>query len=245
MPGQGRPTGVPSTVAVVSYTPAMKANAIRWLAPTWDHEIALWHGGYPLVAGVDEVGRGAIAGPLVAAAVIMPPHRRSGTNPPPALCGIKDSKQLTALQRDRAFEVIHDLAVDVGIGIIAPSEIDRIGIVAGNRRAMEDAILNLNMDPDAVLLDAVVTDLGHFQIGLIDGDARSFSIAAASIIAKVTRDRMMRDQDSFHPQYGFGSHKGYGVARHIAAIMTHGPCCLHRHTFAPVRHLTVGVDDPA
>ncbi len=223
----------------------MKATATRWPAPTWVHERALWQSGYQLVAGVDEVGRGAIAGPLVAAAVIMPPHRSTGKNPSHSSYAIKDSKQLSALQRDRAVEVIRDLAIDVGIGVIAPSEIDRIGIVAANRRAMEDAILSLHLNPDAILLDAVVTDLGHLQIGLIDGDAQSLSIAAASIIAKVTRDRIMRDQDSLHPRYGFGAHKGYGVARHIAAIVMHGPCSLHRHTFAPIRHLTVGVDDTA
>ena len=199
------------------------------------HERALWHADYHLVAGVDEVGRGALAGPLVAAAVVFPQESCSGDAADTALNGIRDSKTLTPTQREAAFVVIHERAVSIGIGIVPPALVDQIGIAAANRRAMEDAIMELNVTPDAVLLDAFVTDLGLPQIGLIDGDARSLSVAAASIVAKVTRDRYMVEQDPLHAPYGFAAHKGYGVARHLAALATHGPCALHRHSFAPIR----------
>jgi ribonuclease HII len=206
------------------------------------HERALWQTGYRLVAGVDEVGRGALAGPLVASAVILPILSELPGTDVTDLAGIRDSKVLSPAQREAAYEVICGLAVTIGIGVVPPTLVDRIGIVAANRRAMEDAILQLAVAPDAVLLDAVVTDLGHPQIGLIDGDARSLSVAAASIIAKVTRDRYMVEQDQLHPPYGFAAHKGYGVARHLAALAQHGPCALHRRSFAPVRLCLPAVD---
>ncbi len=199
------------------------------------HERALWQADYRAVAGVDEVGRGALAGPLVAAAVILPAAVSSNASNTALLGGIRDSKTLTASQRDAAYDIVHTFAVAIGIGIVPPALVDRIGLVAANRRAMEDAILALAVWPDVVLLDAVVTDLGLTQIGLIDGDARSLSIAAASIVAKVTRDRYMVEQDRLHPPYGFAAHKGYGVARHLTALAQHGPCDLHRRSFAPVR----------
>lgn len=206
------------------------------------HERALWQAGYRLVAGVDEVGRGALAGPLVAAAVILPALVGPAGSEVTGLDGIRDSKMLTPAQRETASELIRGLAVTIGIGIVPPLLVDRIGIVAANRLAMEDAILQLAVTPDAVLLDAGVTDLGHTQIGLIDGDARSLSIAAASIIAKVTRDRYMVEQDRLHPPYGFAAHKGYGVAGHLEALAHHGPCALHRRSFAPVRLCLPAVD---
>lgn len=199
------------------------------------HERALWQVDYRTVAGVDEVGRGALAGPLVAAAVILPTTVFSDESTKAGLTGVRDSKTLTASQREAAYIVVHKCAVAIGIGIVSPALVDRIGIVAANRRAMEDAILSLAVWPEAVLLDAVVTDLGLTQIGLIDGDARSLSVAAASIVAKVTRDRYMVEQDPLHPPYGFAAHKGYGVARHLTALAQHGPCDLHRRSFAPVR----------
>ncbi|MDQ4099807.1 MAG: ribonuclease HII [Chloroflexota bacterium] len=200
------------------------------------HERTLWRAGFELIAGVDEVGRGALAGPLVAAAVVLP------ASTAPSLDSVRDSKLLSPNQRDDAFARIADAALAIGIGVVPPATVDTLGIVAANRRAMEDAILQLSVTPDAVLLDAIVTDLGHLQIGLIDGDARSLSIAAASIIAKVTRDRFMIEQDMEHPHYGFAAHKGYGVARHLSALAQHGPCALHRRSFAPVRTAATRVD---
>ena len=206
------------------------------------HERALWRAGYDLIAGVDEVGRGALAGPLVAAAVILPRPRRRDQKFWSSLC---DSKLLTPAQRERACTEISARAVGVGIGSVDQRLLDQIGISAANRLAMEQAVLALPRPPDALLLDAVVIDLGLPQIGLIDGDALSASIAAASIVAKVTRDALMVASDSSWPAYGFGQHKGYGVARHLAALREYGPCPLHRRSFAPVQLVCGGAHDDA
>lgn len=206
------------------------------------HERALWRAGYDLIAGIDEVGRGALAGPLVAAAVVLPRPRRHDQEFWTSLC---DSKLLTPAQRARACAEITARAVGVGIGSVDQHLLDQIGISAANRLAMEQAVLALPCLPDALLLDAVVIDLGLPQIGLIDGDAQSASIAAASIVAKVTRDTLMIASDSSWPVYGFGQHKGYGVARHLAALREHGPCPLHRRSFAPVQLACGGAHDDA
>lgn len=213
----------------------MTSEPIDTATSLLQHELALWRAGYRLIAGVDEVGRGALAGPLVAAAVLLPSLERMDATTAAELRDIRDSKLLTPARRERAAEQISCTALAIGFGVVSPAQIDSLGLVAANRRAMEDAILNLAVEPDILLLDAVVTDLGQPQIGLIDGDARSISIAAASIVAKVTRDRYMVEQDNHHPIYGFAAHKGYGVARHLSALIQHGPCDLHRRSFAPVR----------
>lgn len=197
-----------------------------------EHERHLWRAGIDLVAGVDEVGRGALAGPLVAAAVILPRPRMSHGD---FWSTLRDSKLMTPAARERACCEIRSRAIGVGIGVIERELLDHIGVGAANRLAMEQAVLALPCVPDALMLDAMVTDLGLPQIGLIDGDAQSASIAAASIVAKVTRDAMMTACDATWPAYGFGKHKGYGVASHLAALAEFGPCPLHRRTFAPVR----------
>ncbi len=203
------------------------------------YERHLWRAGIELVAGVDEVGRGALAGPLVAAAVILPRPRRADA----AFWGaLRDSKLMTPAARERACAEIRSRAIGVGLGVIERELLDRIGVGAANRLAMEQAVLALPYTPDALLLDAMVIDLGLPQVGLIDGDARSATIAAASIVAKVTRDAMMTAWDETWPVYGFGKHKGYGVASHLAALAEFGPCPLHRRSFAPVR-LVCGGDD--
>ena len=200
---------------------------------TWERQ--LWEGGYSAIAGVDEVGRGALAGPLVASAVILPDeaHAQPAWNEIKSL--IRDSKTLSARRRDLICDTILAAEIDVGIGMIEPDEIDAIGINPANRAAMERAVLALTGEPDILLIDAVTLDLDTPQIGVIDGDAQSLSIAAASIVAKVTRDRLMMDLHVEWPVYGFDRHKGYGVAAHVAALQAHGPCPQHRHSFTPVR----------
>ncbi len=189
--------------------------------------------GCALVAGIDEAGRGAWAGPVVAAAVILPLDRSDLTK---ALRGVNDSKQLTARQRERWYPVIRSAALAVGVGRAGPEEIDRDGIVPATRAAMKRALAMLDVPPDALLIDAVdlraVVDLP--QHSLVRGDSISLSIAAASIIAKVSRDRAMVKLDALYPGYGFGKHKGYGTALHQAALERLGASEAHRGSFKPV-----------
>lgn len=186
-------------------------------------------GGFVRVAGVDEAGRGPLAGPIVAAAVILPPE--------PDLQGVDDSKKLTPAQRDRLYDEIREKALGVGIGIVSSRAIDQLGIQQANLRVMEQAIRELSPAPDMVLVDAVVlpSSIGIPRKSIIRGDSASLSIAAASIIAKVTRDRVMVHADRKYPQYAFARHKGYGTAQHLEAIAVHGICQLHRRSFAPVK----------
>jgi ribonuclease HII len=212
---------------------AQTLNRSRETRQLLAHERALWDAGLELVAGVDEVGRGALAGPLVAAAVILPrdfaPQRRHW----PEIHEIRDSKTLTPETRARLVPAICEMAKGVAIGIVEADELDTIGIAAANRLAMERAVEKLPVSAGALLIDALTIDVGLPQIGLIDGDARSLSIAAASIVAKVTRDRIMDECHSVDDRYGFGAHKGYGTAIHLAAIKRHGPCWCHRRSFRP------------
>lgn len=203
--------------------------------PGLDHELLFWRAEMRLVAGVDEVGRGALAGPLVAAAVILPccagpslGHLRR------RLAAVRDSKQLTPLAREALVEPIRAVALAVGVGAIEAAELDELGVAAANRLAMERAVLSLAVEPDALLLDACTIDLPMPQVGPIDADALSLSVAAASIVAKVTRDRIMAGADESDPRYGFALHKGYGSALHLARLREHGPGPLHRRSFAPV-----------
>jgi ribonuclease HII len=195
-------------------------------------EIELWRAGYQHVAGVDEVGRGAWAGPVVAAAVILPADAHAVA---PLLGAVDDSKKLTPRTRERLFDVIHAHAEAIGIGSASAEEIDAVGIAQANRLALARAIGHLDVQPDFVLLDFfTLPRLQLPQRGVPHGDARSLSIASASVIAKITRDRWMAEQDDSHPGYDFARHKGYGTAMHKAALAALGPCGLHRRSFAPV-----------
>ncbi len=197
--------------------------------------------GHTLIAGIDEAGRGAWAGPVVAAAVILPLDR-PGLRA--ALKGVNDSKRLTVRQRERLFIVIHEVALAVGVGDAGPGEIDRDGIVPATRAAMERAVTMLSPSPDALLIDAVNLQsvIALPQRSLPYGDSLSLSIAAASIVAKVSRDRALAALDARHPGYGFARHKGYGTAAHHAALKHLGVTETHRQSYAPVRALiTTGV----
>ncbi len=190
-------------------------------------EQAAWRRGLTRVAGVDEAGRGPLAGPVVAAAVILPPGGR--------IEGVDDSKRLTAEERTQLYDVIGARAVAVGVGMADPATIDRLNILEATRLAMRQALAALAAAPELVLTDYVALDgLGCPQKNLVQGDRRSASVAAASIVAKVTRDRIMEAADRDYPEYGFGRHKGYPTPEHRAALGRHGPCPLHRRTYSGV-----------
>jgi ribonuclease HII len=193
-------------------------------------ERSLWRAGVTKIAGVDEVGVGPLAGPVLAAAVVLPEDVR--------LRGVDDSKKLSAALREELAEKIHAAALGVGIGIVEPQEIDRLNIYRAALEAMRRAVVALPMMPEHVVVDARhIPQLTVPQTALINGDARSYSIAAASIVAKVARDRIMCELDGLYPQYGFRHHMGYATAQHLAAINRYGPSPVHRLSFAPVRDL--------
>lgn len=199
-------------------------------------ERTFWHAGYDLVAGVDEVGRGALAGPLVAAAVVFERstiERRSRRERIER--SVRDSKLMTRQTREDALPVIHECASAIGIGMVECDELDALGMTAANRLAMERAVFDLAAEPGVLLLDAFVTDLAMPQVGLIDGDARCLSIAAASIVAKVTRDRLMIALHESDCRYGLDQHVGYGTRAHLGALREHGPAEFHRRSFRPVQ----------
>ncbi len=180
------------------------------------------------IAGVDEVGRGPLAGPVVAAAVILPDAWK--------LPHLNDSKQLSAAQRNALFPLIQSVAIAIGVGIVDHLEIDRINIRQASFLAMRIALEKLIASPAHVLVDGFKIPQGPpSQTGVIGGDGKSAHIAAASVIAKVTRDRMMETFDLEYPEYGFKQHKGYGTTAHLAALKRHGPCPIHRLSFAPVK----------
>jgi len=196
-------------------------------------ERKLWRAGYRVVAGVDEVGRGAWAGPVVAAAVVLPPLYRELAA---ILREVNDSKKLTPRKREALFPLICDTALAVGIGTASHQSIDAQGIVPATHQAMRAALLNLCVVADYLLIDALcLPGLSVPQLGLIKGDARVLSIAAASVVAKVWRDRWMIALDGDQPGYGFAAHKGYGTAAHRAALERLGACPAHRLSFAPLR----------
>jgi len=196
---------------------------------SFEHERALQEQGIFFVAGVDEAGRGPLAGPVVAAAVIFP----KSSDPLP---GLDDSKKLTARRRDLLYEhLTRAPCVLWAVSIQGPEVIDQINILQATHRAMREATLALSQTPGHVLIDGLpVPNFPLPHTALVKGDGRSQSIAAASIIAKVTRDRLMEAIDVNFPQYGFCRHKGYGTATHLAALQKHGPCPHHRRSFAPV-----------
>lgn len=187
-----------------------------------------WNRGVTRVGGVDEVGVGPLAGPLVAAAVILPREV--------PLRGIDDSKKLSVHQRERLAREIEDCALAWGVGVVEVAEVDRLNVFWASLEAMRRAVLNLALDPEQLLVDArLIPDLAIPQQSIVGGDRRSYSIAAASIVAKVTRDRMMRDFDRLYPEYGFARHMGYGTRFHLEALQRFGPSPIHRQSFVPVR----------
>ena len=187
-----------------------------------EYEYKYEHLGY--LCGIDEVGRGPLAGPVVACAVILPKDCD--------ILWLNDSKKLTAKKREELYDVILEGAVAVGIGMASPERIDEINILQATYEAMREAVSKLSREPDLLLNDAVtIPEMTIMQVPIIKGDAKSVSIAAASILAKVTRDRLMIEYDKILPEYGFAGHKGYGSKEHIAAIQKYGPSPIHRRTF--------------
>ena len=191
-----------------------------------EYENELYSRGFNLIAGVDEVGRGPLVGPVVAAAVILPKDFYDER--------INDSKKLSEHKRDLLYKVIMDNAISVGVGVISEKVIDKINILEATKLAMKEAINNLNVHPEHILIDAVKLDIDIPFTAIIKGDAKSESIASASIIAKVTRDKMMYDLDKVHPEYNFKSNKGYGTKSHLEAINKCGILKEHRKTFKPI-----------
>lgn len=196
------------------------------LPPDDSFERRIWKTGRT-PAGVDEVGRGPLAGPVVAAAVILPEQC--------PIVGLNDSKRIKPQKREILFAEIKSAAISVGIGMVDAQEIDRINILQATLRAMEIAVVNLSPKPDYLLIDGDLSlSLQIPQEGIIKGDSKSFSIAAASIVAKVTRDRIMEEYHKIYPQYNFKKHKGYPTREHLEALEKYGPCPLHRRTFKGV-----------
>lgn len=192
------------------------------------HERALWARGLRRIAGTDEAGRGPLAGPVVAAAVILPTDFSHSV--------LNDSKQLTEKGRDQIYcELTTSPEIEWSVGVVDVEEIDRLNILRASQEAMRRAITSLRALPEHVLVDGLpVQPFPTPQTALVGGDALSFSIAAASVLAKVTRDRLMIELDAAHPEYGFAKHKGYGTPQHLAKLGEHGPCAIHRRSFAPV-----------
>lgn len=188
----------------------------------------LWANGIQFVAGIDEVGRGPLAGPVVTAAVILPQDFH--------VLEINDSKQLSSEKRDQLFDEIQAKALAIGIGVKEHSVIDEVNIYQATKLAMLEAIQKLPIAPEHLLIDAMQLPTSIPQESLIKGDAKSLSIAAASIVAKVTRDRMMAEYDRLYPGYGFAQNAGYGTKVHLEGLETLGVCPIHRHSFAPVRN---------
>jgi ribonuclease HII len=193
----------------------------------------LWQQGYHLIAGIDEVGRGPLAGPVVAAAVVLPRDADA-----PWLLQVRDSKMLGPRRREFLYECIQGAAIATGIGVVLPKVIDDRGIVAATKLAMRYAVEQLHQSPDFLLIDAVsLPELDIPQKSIIKGDSLSLSIAAASVIAKVRRDRLMIQLDSLYPGYGFCRNKGYATREHLVSLERLSPCVIHRKTFAPVRRV--------
>lgn len=190
-----------------------------------EYENELYNKGIKYIAGVDEVGRGPLVGPVVTAAVILPVDFYDER--------INDSKKVTEKKREMLYDVIMENAVSVGIGMSSSEVIDEINILEATKKAMKEALNNLSVKPEHILIDAVKLDIDIPSTSIIKGDAKSQSIAAASIIAKVTRDRMMYELDKEHPEYDFAHNKGYGTKKHIEAIKKYGILKEHRKSFAP------------
>ena len=183
--------------------------------------------GASFIAGVDEVGRGPLAGPVVAAAVILPKNIED--------LGFDDSKKLSASKREEIYRLIQEKAIAIGIGIVDADIIDQVNIYQASRLAMQQAVSELKIQPDYLLIDAMKIDVNTPQIGIIKGDAKSISIAAASIVAKQVRDQMMQEFDELYPGYDFSNNAGYGTTKHLEGLNKKGICPIHRKTFAPIK----------
>ncbi|MGD8813773.1 MAG: ribonuclease HII [Anaerolineales bacterium] len=204
--------------------------------PNLHFERRLLKAGNTCIAGLDEAGRGAWAGPVVAAAVVLPLEKKKLLQ---ALHGVRDSKKMTASQRERWFESIRIQSLSIGIGRTSARELDSMGVIAATRLAMKRALIDLDLMPDHLLIDYLTLPSVHVsQTSLAYGDSKSLTIAAASVIAKVSRDRTMVAMDEIHPGYGFASHKGYGTPQHRRSLTALGPCAEHRRSFSPVAALT-------
>jgi ribonuclease HII len=198
-------------------------------------EAKLWKGGFRYVAGVDEAGRGPLAGPVVAAAVVLSPE-----NIP---TGLDDSKKLTADARARAFDRIAREAVSIGVGLASPDTIDRVNILQASLIAMRRALESLDVRADCIIVDGrQVPEVDVPALAVVRGDSRCASVAAASIVAKVIRDRIMEAMDSIYPSYCFSQNKGYGTSAHLEALRTYGPTRIHRYSYEPVER-SLGVSD--
>ena len=189
----------------------------------YQYENELYENGINFIAGVDEVGRGPLNGPVVSACVVLPKGYHKD--------GIIDSKKLSEKKRNELFDIIKRDALGIGVGIVYADEIDELNIYEATKKSMKLAINNCNSKIEHVLIDAMKLDLDVASTSIIKGDAKSISIAAASIIAKVTRDAMMVEYDKIYPEYDFASNKGYGSAKHIEALKKYGPCPIHRKSF--------------
>lgn len=208
------------------------------VAALYAYENAAADEGYDIIAGVDEAGRGPLAGPVSVAAVILPRGL--------FLPRLNDSKKLSAKAREELYDEIQEKAIAVSSVLVDAKTIDRINIYQATMNGMYEAIFGLDPQPKKVLIDAVhLEKLPMPEESIIKGDAKSASIAAASIVAKVTRDRLVMEYDKAFPQYGFAQHKGYGTAEHIAALRQYGPCPIHRQSFEPIRSMVGWMDDVA
>ena len=194
----------------------------------YEYERNLYLNGVNYIAGVDEVGRGPLIGPVVACACILPVNFYHKD--------IKDSKKLSEKKREEMYKIIKENAISIGLGIVSEKVIDEVNIYEATKIAMKEAIKNLNITPEHVLIDAMKLELNIPSTSIIKGDAKSESIAAASIIAKVTRDHMLDEMDKEYPMYDLKNNKGYGTKKHLEALQTYGPCKYHRVSYSPVRN---------
>ena len=203
----------------------MKEKEEQRLINLKQYECELRSKGYNYICGIDEAGRGPLAGPVVVASVIMPENSM--------IEGVNDSKKVSEKKREKLYDLILSEAISYGVGIIGQDEIDEINILNATKKGLTISLQELTQKPDLIIVDALnnIDTLGTKYESIIKGDAKCYSIAAASIIAKVTRDRIMREWDKVYPQYGFVAHKGYGTVAHIKALKEYGACPLHRKTF--------------
>ncbi len=203
----------------------MKEKEEQRLINLKQYENELRNKGYKYICGIDEAGRGPLAGPVVVASVIMPENSM--------IEGVNDSKKVSEKKREKLYDLILEEAISYGVGIIGQDEIDDINILNATKKGLTVSLKELTQKPDLIIVDALtnIDTLGTPYESIIKGDAKCYSISAASIIAKVTRDRIMREWDKVYPQYGFAQHKGYGTSAHISSIKEYGPCPLHRKTF--------------
>ena len=203
----------------------MKEKEEQRLINLKQYECELRSKGYKYICGIDEAGRGPLAGPVVVASVIMPENSM--------IEGVNDSKKVSEKKREKLYDLILSEAISYGVGIIGQDEIDEINILNATKKGLTISLQELTQKPDLIIVDALnnIDTLGTKYESIIKGDAKCYSIAAASIIAKVTRDRIMREWDKVYPQYGFVAHKGYGTVAHIKALKEYGSCPLHRKTF--------------